>query len=385
MRPRAALLVGSVLAAGSWLGCNALLGIESAEYASPDAATEAAFGDGTTDTSDPDGSRFDGQTIGDGGSDACSGDLSSNPDHCGACFHDCLGGACVAGRCAPVVVAQAPIDGQSALAVDATHAYWSDSPRGRLLRAPIFGDAGVSDVYVTQPGTFFGAQIAAEKGIVYFSRPDAILRCAAATGCANPEVIKGGFVSINAVLFGADDSVVAADFQNAGSVGRCTLPCTDYKSVAAAFPSRIALRAGNVYFTTLVTAEVRKVPAGADASVPLATNQGAVGAIDVNDSRVFYAKLGVGPYSVPSGGGAATPLGATVLSSTPDLAADNTHVYFTNGAAPGKVYRCPEKGCSGAPETVATSAGAATRIAERGQQVFFLEDGPDGGVRRVAK
>ena len=38
----------------------------------------------------------------------CSGEcvvLSEDPAHCGACGHDCLGGACDAGTCAPVELA----------------------------------------------------------------------------------------------------------------------------------------------------------------------------------------------------------------------------------------------------------------------------------------
>lgn len=45
-------------------------------------------------------------------------DLESDPDHCGDCDHDCLGGECLAGACQPVVLADAPDANRLALTTD---------------------------------------------------------------------------------------------------------------------------------------------------------------------------------------------------------------------------------------------------------------------------
>jgi hypothetical protein len=53
------------------------------------------------------GADASGTTIDDGGGDAgatCVADLASDPNNCGACNHDCLGGLCDAGECQPVVL-----------------------------------------------------------------------------------------------------------------------------------------------------------------------------------------------------------------------------------------------------------------------------------------
>ncbi len=58
-------------------------------------------------------------------SDACSPDLSSDPVNCGACAHNCQGGACTGGVCGPVTLAVT--HGSLGIALDSTYLYWADS------------------------------------------------------------------------------------------------------------------------------------------------------------------------------------------------------------------------------------------------------------------
>jgi hypothetical protein len=73
----------------------------------------------------------------------CNGQLpggcantSSDPKHCGACNHDCLGGECREGRCQPFAIAQSPHPWD--ILADATHFYWTDW-FGSVHRAPVSG------------------------------------------------------------------------------------------------------------------------------------------------------------------------------------------------------------------------------------------------------
>jgi hypothetical protein len=73
------------------------------------------------------------------GQTSCRGrctDLSGDPAHCGACDHDCLGGACVAGRCQPLEVASSGSPWE--IVADATHVYWTDW-FGSVRRTPLAG------------------------------------------------------------------------------------------------------------------------------------------------------------------------------------------------------------------------------------------------------
>jgi hypothetical protein len=88
-----------------------------------------------------------------GGAAACaaSDDHASDPKNCGACGHDCLGGACTNGRCQPFELWK----GGRALGplfADDAYVYWVtessngviDCPRVNLVRAPKFGETTVA-------------------------------------------------------------------------------------------------------------------------------------------------------------------------------------------------------------------------------------------------
>ena len=135
MRRRIGLFFASWLVSGAWLGCNVILGNESAVFV-PLERGSAADGSTPDVLVATDGSSNDG-----GAEDAgpCI-EVATNPKHCGACFHDCLGGQCVAGMCQPVELASDE-SGPFAIAVDATHVYWNNRATGDLWRVPIAGGA----------------------------------------------------------------------------------------------------------------------------------------------------------------------------------------------------------------------------------------------------
>jgi hypothetical protein len=100
----------------------------------------------------PDAAATDAGDAGDAGGalegGACgNADLLKDAANCGECGHDCLGAACVAGFCAPSVVATG---GTSVLglAVDGTSLYWLEigttGPDGRIMHAPKTGGGGTA-------------------------------------------------------------------------------------------------------------------------------------------------------------------------------------------------------------------------------------------------
>jgi hypothetical protein len=58
------------------------------------------------------------------GSGSCSDDLASDPENCGSCGHGCLGGACTAGLCQPIVLHNGAA--HQGLMVDDTHVYFAN-------------------------------------------------------------------------------------------------------------------------------------------------------------------------------------------------------------------------------------------------------------------
>jgi hypothetical protein len=103
-----------------------------ADATSADGAADAADATNTPDAADAnDAAQTDAAP--DANDAACTGPFDSDPHNCGSCGHDCLGGACVANQCQPVLLATAATP--YATVVDDTRVYWanSDSDPGQIL------------------------------------------------------------------------------------------------------------------------------------------------------------------------------------------------------------------------------------------------------------
>ncbi|AKU96006.1 hypothetical protein AKJ09_02670 [Labilithrix luteola] len=112
------LALRSILASAFVLGgCSAIIGINDVSY--DPSATQGSDVDGSTNpdggpTTLDDGATVlpDGAVVTDGSTEpdgaACAGaDLMTDAKHCGRCGHDCLGGACSAGKCQAVQLGSA--------------------------------------------------------------------------------------------------------------------------------------------------------------------------------------------------------------------------------------------------------------------------------------
>ena len=247
MRRRGAILLVAWCSGFAWLGCNALLGIESAVF-------EPGSGDSGLDTgkTDDEGGALDA-------SDAAPSDASDAADvivhpctntftdtfNCGACGHDCLGGVCSAGRCDPVVMANEPGQPQ-AIAVDATHVYWTNQLTGDVRRAPIAGGAAET-LYDGPPGTDLGDGLVRSGADVYFTIGDAdggVFRCPA-TGCgtSGPRPVVAPLASPEFVGLADGGVLLFSEGVFNGRVGRCTLPCAsapDFVAGPEGFPKYVA-------------------------------------------------------------------------------------------------------------------------------------------------
>jgi hypothetical protein len=96
--------------------------------------------------------------------------LATDPQNCGACGRDCLGGACVAGVCQPVVLGS-EFTSPSAAALSATHVYFREGAQGagRILRIPKAG--GNAEVVAQGVSNLVGVAIGGEQ--LYFASGNA--------------------------------------------------------------------------------------------------------------------------------------------------------------------------------------------------------------------
>jgi hypothetical protein len=373
------------LAAGLWLGCNAILGNESAVY---DPSVDGSGGEGSSDgspaddgTAPPDADRDAGPCV----------DVTVNPRHCGACGHDCVGGSCAGGTCQPfpLTTEKGKIE---ALAVDATHLYWSNSASGDVKRVPIAGGAA-EPVFDGPDGVSPGKQIGVHQGSVYFvSEVDdgSVLRCPV-TGCAasGPEVVVPNLARPDFVTVVASASLLFGEFDTPnGRVGRCVLPCAgnvEFVAGSELFPIAGAAGGDTIAWSTLqpgfgsVRAKLGDAPPlTVEADVPAV-------AIAIAGEEIVYADRGRGPRVALRDGGSKRYL-APFSTQTESLVVDGNDVYFTDTAEPGRVLRCPLSGCGDAGKPMASAQARPRVIAVDGPSVYWVnEGGADAVIMRVAK
>lgn len=271
----------------------------------------------------------------------CNGtclDVSADPANCGACGHDCLGGACSAGACQPIVLASA------SEAVDAANVYWV-TYWGSLWKVPLGGGDATEMVHLesSPPGGL--ASIAVHGGKVYWtSSVDTTVR-------SIPTV--GGEVTALTSQAGILYTIAAND----------TGVYWGYSPVQA----KILRLAPGATSPTLVALKVNRTK------------------IAVDQTHVYYGHDTLDALmKAPIGGGEAIELAKNAPAHK--LVVDAKSIYWTSGnvtgidVGKGKVSRMPLAG--GTPVVLAEGLNWPAGIATDAENVYFT-DRHDGKVMRV--
>ncbi len=390
-RERAAFVIGAVLCA-SWLGCNAILGNESAVF-DPGASSSGSPGPGgeggSSGNPEASSSGFaDGPTADAPDPDAgpCV-DLPTNPKHCGACNHDCLGGGCQEGRCLPIPLATTADGKPTAITLDDTHVYWTDIVSGNLMRVPKNG--GASEViFDGADNEDLGKEIGVTNGHVYFAHSigDAgLVRCPV-TGCpsnAAEPVLENGAV-VDSVKI-EDNAILFVEFGVTGRVLRCQLPCTSglFEIVAQneSFPLRAASNGAFQVWSVLGSGGAVRARNGASAAFNVIGSP--VYAVEIVGDEIFFMDPSKGPRAVLRDGGSPRNLTTTSGLFATEMALDGNDVYFTNTSETGDIIRCPKSGCGDAGIPIARNQSRPIGIAVDAKSVYWANQG--GVIQRVAK
>jgi hypothetical protein len=372
--------------------CNAILGIgDPIEPRDGDASTtESGSADdarGAFDSSGSEASAHDASST-DATADVrdanCGVDANGDdPLHCGACFHSCQGGDCVAGECQVVVLAK-DYSYPYGIAVDDTNVYWSNfggvsNPAGESVDkadkrdggswvqiasmvSPQTLGLGATDVFITGGGVIAKA---GKNGI-----PTGATWVTAATA-------SGIAVDKNAVYWSTGTGVMSEPLS--GIPAPAPLVSGEQGTVAG-----VAVDATYLYWITNdVTGQVRAAMLDGSSKTTLATGNKPFDVI-ADGTYVYWSVEGDNSiWRLPAGLGGGAPTKLAAVNGPRGLAADAEFVYFVT--AGGVVGKAPISG-GGNVTILAHDLGDLRRLAVDTTNVYFTTFlHPDGQVLRVAK
>jgi uncharacterized repeat protein (TIGR03803 family) len=327
----------------------------------------------------------------------CVPDLSTNPNDCGKCGKVCSAtSACNVGTCSDTLISG--LSDPSAVAVDATNLYFTDSVAGTVMKAALNGDA---------PSTLASGQttplaIAVDATSVYWVNDGTAPNSYAdgsimkvALGGGTPVTLASGqsyafAIALDATsVYWANEGATSSD----GTIMKVALGGGTPITLASgqSNPVGIAVDATSVYWANAGTTSfgnlvddgsVMKLPVGGGTPTTLASAQIGPMPIAIDGVSVYWATGGT-VFKVPLSGG--TPITLATGQSYPWLlAVDGTSVYWTNFYG-GSVAKVPLDG--GTAVTLASGQNYALGIAVDATNLYFTNnDGAGvGGVLRIAK
>jgi hypothetical protein len=198
--------------------------------------------------------------------DGCEIDITTSPTNCGVCGHDCLGGACLGGKCQPVTMATNQLD-PADMTVDANNVYWTATGDGKVLSMPRLGTGAMTPTLIADSQAS-PKGILLDSGYVYWSNCSnvgSIYRRAVPVVASSPQVpvITNGYYPYRMAISGSQLSWT--EDSTAGSVRIADISTVLSGPVQPSHifanqisPKGIAADASNLYWT--IYGEVRQAP-----------------------------------------------------------------------------------------------------------------------------
>jgi hypothetical protein len=388
-------------------------------FTSPGGSTSASTGGagGVSATASSTGGGGDGgsstSTTGVGGSGGCDADLMSDSQHCGTCEHDCLGGACGAGRCAPVAIDETPVPAYG-VAVDEHFVFWTSrgtetlgtsDANGFVRRADLDGAGAI----VLASSEAMPTLLALSEDTVYWTDEGGSLATGAgsvkSTGKSQPcsptcpPIAKGldrpfGITFANGVVYWTTLGAISA---SQGTLYAWSNESTTPLFTGLSDPTILAHDAGVLFFSQPYAGNVNAydLAAGNDALSALALGQLGPDGVAVDGDDVYFTTYAGGKLKRVKRDGTALVELANGLDHPALVALDADDVYWTaygSGTADGQIQRM-KKGCVGAScvETIATGQCGPIGIAVDEKAVYWANEKAGasgcaaGAVMKVAK
>lgn len=351
--------------------------------------------DARSDASEDGATARDGGNSTDGGLDAASCDscvapcsLASDTHNCGACGHDCLGGACVGGSCQPVKLTGTaqPIS----LILDGTTLYWTvneaaadGGTNGMILSMATTG--GLSSTVNIGSGHTYGA-IGASATNLYFGDQTAggVLSIQKQVAGGAPTVLVQNVIpgSIAVQESTASPTGGVVYFGNSGSVNWVTLPVAGGLNDSMDLPSsQVAIDGKNVYAVGPRAAGACPLGTSCTDLYTMVANGLTQGqGIFSDGTNVWISDQGATSatgsiYKCPTSGCSGYPPTPFVSGQNHPFAvvADANYVYWTESYAGGPIMRCNVSGCGKSPTAIGYAAGTPTALVQDTIALYWAE------------
>jgi hypothetical protein len=378
VRVSAVRIVIAGLAGAALVACG-LSVIGTGETVGGPGSEAGAEAGGDATTSEQDGTAG----LSDGGLDGCpSANVLSDPRNCGACGHDCLGGACQGGACQPFRIGMLDASATS-IAVNDAGVYWVVQNGNAVLECPPQGCTG-------KPAILAGA-----------------LNNTVAVVDVNGTLAVLDDGDLQAVTTPAGASVLI--YPGIGTVFGSSALCTDgsghayFVTMNRSYADRLLMDGGNVLrIATSINIDALGCGAGhvlwevnngsdniysceepADCGAPALIEPGNNGGethIIATADQAYFTRRQAGTLNRCSIAGCFAP---TVLYTGLDLngvAVDGKYVYFSSGKG-GVIARCNQDGCGGASlhQLAVNQANPHALIADDKAIYWATDPLPSGG------
>jgi hypothetical protein len=318
-------------------------------------------------------------------------DLTSDQKNCGACGHDCLGGACTDSQCQPVLLAQ--YFGNSLNMYVGAQAVYVITDAGYVGRASKDG----SDLKpLARPGfassALAGTRMAEDGDRFFFVRILATIQLSycLTTGCDATATPVGGQYTRFFAVDQADHRTFWVDYSPSRLVSASTIGAVSGEDVPrgtlepGTSGSYLFYSQGGIYWAD--GGGIYRLPVSGGVIAPVTSGTTSLAILATNSTSLFVNDNGaVGSVPLPSGDGKSpTQLIAAGLDAGDygRLAADDRSIYWVSK---GVANTCQISSCLGTRKTFPQSAAESIRdVGVDDGAVYLLVDTGDVNITHIA-